>query len=316
MKIEWSDTRRFQIGDTQFYTYALERPDEPGDDALLIGKSAESVEELALVLQEFRGGNVVELGVFRGGSAAFIALIAEPRKLVTIDNQPEPARSLELFVDRHGLHDTITRCWGTDQGDQERLRAIVDEAFGDEEIDLVVDDASHKLAETRASFDVLFPRLRPGGLYLIEDWRWDIALHERLSRSLRDPESDTYEATRSAVASALADPSSDVSLSITAMAIRASEDATDPWHDEAVALLSERSAEHGDAASRGDDEARGWRPLARLIVELVFAQASTDDVVGEVTIRPDAVAVRRGPAPVDVTSFRLTDQSADHFTIL
>ena len=27
-------------------------------------------------------------------------------------------------------------------------------------------------AQTRASFEVLFPRLRPGGLYIIEDWAW------------------------------------------------------------------------------------------------------------------------------------------------
>ena len=42
--------------------------------------------------------------------------------------------------------------------------------FDDEQLDLVVDDASHYLDPTRASFDVLFPRLRPGGLYVIEDW--------------------------------------------------------------------------------------------------------------------------------------------------
>jgi hypothetical protein len=36
----------------------------------------------------------------------------------------------------------------------------------------VVDDASHRAGPTRASFNVLFPRLRPGGVYIIEDWCW------------------------------------------------------------------------------------------------------------------------------------------------
>ena len=34
----------------------------------------------------------------------------------------------------------------------------------------MIDDASHLYNETSASFNVLFPRLRPGGLYVIEDW--------------------------------------------------------------------------------------------------------------------------------------------------
>jgi predicted methyltransferase len=38
----------------------------------------------------------------------------------------------------------------------------------DQLLDLVVDDTSH-LGPTRASFNTLFPRLRPGGVYVIED---------------------------------------------------------------------------------------------------------------------------------------------------
>ena len=51
-----------------------------------------------------------------------------------------------------------------------RLAEIVDEAFGDEPLDLVVDDCSHRYKPSRASFNELFPRLRPGGVYVIEDW--------------------------------------------------------------------------------------------------------------------------------------------------
>jgi hypothetical protein len=36
----------------------------------------------------------------------------------------------------------------------------------------VIDDASHIYEPTRASFETLFPYLRPGGLYIIEDWQW------------------------------------------------------------------------------------------------------------------------------------------------
>ena len=41
-----------------------------------------------------------------------------------------------------------------------------------DELDLVVDDASHTYEETRASFEFLFPLLSPGGIYVIEDWSW------------------------------------------------------------------------------------------------------------------------------------------------
>jgi hypothetical protein len=37
----------------------------------------------------------------------------------------------------------------------------------------VIDDGSHLLEETTRSFGTLFPRLRPGGLYVLEDWNWE-----------------------------------------------------------------------------------------------------------------------------------------------
>ena len=52
------------------------------------------------------------------------------------------------------------------------LAAICDQAFEDEPIDLVIDDASHFYAESRDTFRALFPRLRSRGVYIIEDWGW------------------------------------------------------------------------------------------------------------------------------------------------
>ena len=57
-----------------------------------------------------------------------------------------------------------------DQGDQDRLADLVAADLGDAPLDVVIDDASHRYRPTVASFEVLFPRLRPGGVYVIEDW--------------------------------------------------------------------------------------------------------------------------------------------------
>jgi hypothetical protein len=44
--------------------------------------------------------------------------------------------------------------------------------FGDSSIDLAIDDASHQYLETAASFNVVFPRLRQHGIFVVEDWQW------------------------------------------------------------------------------------------------------------------------------------------------
>ena len=71
-----------------------------------------------------------------------------------------------------GLDSIVRPHWEVDQADGERLRQIVADELGGEPIDIVIDDASHLLAPTRATFDALFPMLRPGGTYLLEDWAW------------------------------------------------------------------------------------------------------------------------------------------------
>jgi hypothetical protein len=65
----------------------------------------------------------------------------------------------------------IKTYWGTDQSDRSTLRWIVQTEFP-AELDLVVDDASHVYEWTKTSFETLFPLLRAGGLYIVEDWSW------------------------------------------------------------------------------------------------------------------------------------------------
>lgn len=75
------------------------------------------------------------------------------------------------YVESRSLEERISTYWGVDQSDQAKLRKIVVSEFSGP-LDLVLDDASHLFAETKTSFETLFPMLRPGGLYIIEDWAW------------------------------------------------------------------------------------------------------------------------------------------------
>ena len=52
------------------------------------------------------------------------------------------------------------------QADPAFLAAVVEEMGG---VDLVLDDGSHDSLHIRASLDALFPKLTPGGVYMIED---------------------------------------------------------------------------------------------------------------------------------------------------
>ena len=56
-----------------------------------------------------------------------------------------------------------------DQADKSRLGAIC-KAHAPEGFDIIIDDASHIGHASAASYMALFPKLKSGGLYIIEDW--------------------------------------------------------------------------------------------------------------------------------------------------
>jgi predicted O-methyltransferase YrrM len=185
-RLNWVGDRRLLVDDTAF---TFLRPgidtEEPG---LFLCKEPGQTVDYATMLAEFTDANIVELGIHKGGSAALLALLARPRRLVALDIEPTPAEALTEFIDAGGHGDRVHAHYGIDQADRTTLAAIVDREFGVEPIDLVIDDASHLLDPTRASFETLFPRVRPGGLYCIEDWRWQHQMSDGISARLHRPE--------------------------------------------------------------------------------------------------------------------------------
>lgn len=120
---------------------------------------------------DFVPRRIFELGIWDGGSLVFWNEIFRPERLVAVDLADRADDTLfETYVASRGAGGRIETHWRTDQRDVARLRELA-AGFG-HPLDLVVDDASHVYAPTRTSFETLFPFLRPGGIFVIEDWAW------------------------------------------------------------------------------------------------------------------------------------------------
>ena len=123
---------------------------------------------------DFAPRNIFEIGIWDGGSVAFWFEYFHPEKLVAVDILTrEDSDYFRRYVDSRAITNRIKTHWRVDQGDPETLREIVETEFS-APLDLVIDDGSHLLDKTTSSFETLFPLLRKGGLYVIEDWAWEL----------------------------------------------------------------------------------------------------------------------------------------------
>ncbi|WP_291570947.1 class I SAM-dependent methyltransferase [Bradyrhizobium sp.] len=169
--IEWRNTEDFRL-DGISYKNALGRRDLRTDEKAVVAlKAPDFLEKYAQILEREKVDNIVELGVFQGGSALLFASIFRPLKLVGVDIC-DPVPALDKILSENPIGRSISIYYNTSQNDEAKLNEIFSREFGTEAIDLIVDDASHLYFETRASFEICFPRLRPGGYYVIEDWGW------------------------------------------------------------------------------------------------------------------------------------------------
>jgi hypothetical protein len=50
--------------------------------------------------------------------------------------------------------------------------AVIENDFGGGLVDAEIDDASHEHVPTKTAFETIFPFVRSGGVYIIEDWTW------------------------------------------------------------------------------------------------------------------------------------------------
>lgn len=188
MEVTWNADDRFTVDGVSFIC----SHGKSTLDLFCIRKPRPLVDATVALVRRAQPARIMEIGIASGGSAALLALVAQPETLVAIERDPTPVAALADLITARSL--PISTHYGVDQSDRDRLAAIVADNFRREPIDLVIDDASHLFEETRASFETLFPRLAPGGTYVIEDWNWQLRLGYALAHpGARAAEADDAE---------------------------------------------------------------------------------------------------------------------------
>jgi SAM-dependent methyltransferase len=140
------------------------------EDGVVLLKDWEFVERQLRELEGVDISRMLEVGIWQGGSAVLWPLIVPLEKYVGIDRKTDEIR-FPRAVREHERFAAVSLYGGVSQDDRERLTEILDQEF-DDPLDLIIDDASHQYRFSKATFNITFPRLRPGGVYVLEDWAW------------------------------------------------------------------------------------------------------------------------------------------------
>ncbi len=100
--------------------------------------------------------DVLEVGVQNGGHLQILKKYFKHSKIYGIDIDPN--------VCKQALGDGITTmCFDATKSD------LVNEKVQNLNFDIIIDDASHKSDDVIKSFDLLFSKVKPGGIYVVED---------------------------------------------------------------------------------------------------------------------------------------------------
>ncbi len=101
--------------------------------------------------------SLLEIGVNNGGSLeTWKRYFPKQSEIIGVDINPI-CEQLE-FSEGISFHLGSATDW-----------AFIDNRFGDKQFDVIIDDGSHVPHDVVATFNIMFPRLKWGGLYIVED---------------------------------------------------------------------------------------------------------------------------------------------------
>lgn len=167
-EITWDGDQAMMIDGVRFVMSTSDFTKKTNDTEVVLLKNRLIIDAYRRLFDGEMISNILEFGTFEGGSPIFFAAATNASTIVGVDIRKD-AENVQRQTSRYS--DRLKIFYGTSQADAQKVHRIIDENF-DGPLDLVIDDASHHYNLTKASFDIAFSRLRPGGAYVIEDWNW------------------------------------------------------------------------------------------------------------------------------------------------
>jgi cephalosporin hydroxylase len=171
-KVKWNSDTEFTFEGINFFcpkSDVLKYKTDSGRVVLI--KDEETLENYREILDGIEINNALEFGIFQGGSPIFFSLLFDLKRFVGIDISA-PVPGLAELLKSHPVGERIGLHYQISQADEAAINDIVKKEFGNQAIDLIIDDASHQYELTKRTFEIAFPLLKPGGVYVIEDWGW------------------------------------------------------------------------------------------------------------------------------------------------
>jgi len=167
--LKWVDDNNFSTKRFTFSGSVEEYDGKTNSEKIAILKHRQFIEIYQKIIPN--GANLIfEIGFFQGGMPLFFADMIKPEKIVGIDRH-KPTDKLTKLIESSGLSEMI-KLHDASQDDVPKITEILKSEFGSEPLDLILDDCSHEYDNTKICFENFFSYLKPGGLYVIEDWGW------------------------------------------------------------------------------------------------------------------------------------------------
>ena len=171
-RLVWQGDDRFMLGDLEFRLVSWGSPKMTSSGkTLILVKDQPFAASMSRLLRNLQPKRIVEFGIYQGASLVLLDKLYQPDVLIGFDERSS-APALDDYVANGLSLATLVPCYETLQDDAAAILRVLERHGCTQGLDLVIDDCSHLYEQSKRSFEIAFPLLSPGGIYLIEDWGW------------------------------------------------------------------------------------------------------------------------------------------------